>query len=99
VPVSPLPSKCLDWREGLQVLGDMLNTNKSIMIDTDKFLFALIEERILAFDNFIIANKRNLNGELCRDVACYVPTKHALNNLFTCTNKSVGIAFFDLLEK
>ena len=39
----------------------------------DKFFFAIIEEKKLARDSFIIAIKRNINGEPCRDVACYVP--------------------------
>jgi hypothetical protein len=59
----------------------------------DNFFIAIMEQRNLAPDSFIIAFKRFLNGELCRDVACYVPTWHALNNFFTYTYKTVRIRF------
>jgi hypothetical protein len=84
---------CIDWGHGLQVFEDLVYTLESIVLNEDKFFIAIMEQRNLAPDIFIIAFKRFLNGELCRDVACYVPTWHALNNFFTYTYKTVGIRF------
>jgi hypothetical protein len=81
------------------VFGDIVYTIESILVKEANFFIAIMGERNLARDSFIVAYKRILNGEMCRDVACYVPTWHALNNFFTDTYKTVGIRFSDFLEK